>query len=54
MLNPESVDYFPKENHIVNILFTDDDGDECVKITLDRAEAQRLARMILKRTVWNK
>ena len=54
MLNPESVDYFEEEKYRVDLLFTDDNGDECIKIALEVSDARRLARMILERTAWNK
>ena len=49
MLNPESVD---KEKCIVTILFTDDKGDECLRLHLEVMDARRMARIILKRTDW--
>ena len=61
MLNPESVDKLPtkadKRNFAkccVEILFTDDKGDECLKVQLEILDARRLARMILKTTAWEK
>lgn len=51
MLNPESVD---KDKRIVTILFTDDKGDECLRLHLEVMDARRLARMILKTTAWDK
>ncbi len=59
MLNPESVDKLPTKTEArvyakscVEILFTDDKGDECLKIQLEISDARRLARMILKTTKW--
>lgn len=61
MLNPESVDkLLTKVNKpagarcCVEILFTDDKGDECLRIQLEISDARRLARMILKETAWKK
>ncbi len=58
MLNPESVDKLPTKKDrqfakcCIEILFTDDNGDECLKIQLEISDARRLARMILKETGW--
>ncbi len=52
MLNPESVDY-NKDKWSVLILFTDG-RNECLTIHLEVTDARRLARMILKRTAWDK
>lgn len=59
MLNPESVDKLPakvdKRNFAkscVDILFTDDKDDECLRIQLEITDARRLARMILRETDW--
>ena len=59
MLNPESVDKLPTQVNkpagarcCVEILFTDDKGDECLRIQLEVTDARRLARMILKATDW--
>ena len=61
MLNVESVDRIPTKAELkgfvkecVEILFTDNNGDECLRIQLEVSDARRLASMILKRTKWDK
>lgn len=55
MLNPESVDKIEDgSNTMIEILFTDDNGHECLKMFLEITDARHLARMILKRTQWEK
>lgn len=43
MLNPESVDYNAGK---VRLLFTDENGDQLIKIYLDEMDAWRLHQMI--------
>jgi len=54
MLNIESVDKDKKDKNRIELLFTDNDSDECIKVYMEVIDARRLARMILDRTKWTK